>query len=239
MFLTLEHRWRWWTWWPPWEGGRGRTWQRWRWGWSQGCNLSTAASLFSLEVYLIGVGMNDDVFFIKPVVELLLVLVFPISSRQRRLLKLLEQMSMVRERGMGMWFPAKWGKSITLMMNRKKAGCGGNGFTWREFSSWGKSKSPEESILRRRKKSQSIMKKDPFYRILSFTLKGNLLTKASVEILDAAQIELMLVWWLRCSAPRHRETVAKPLAQTKPPFTINPRSGCRCKIFVGIFFLLV
>ena len=92
---------------------------------------------------------------------------------------------------------------------------------------------------KKEKKSQSIMKKDPFYRILSFTLKGNLLTKASLEILDAAQIELMLVWWLRCSAPRHRETVAKPLAQTKPPFTINPRSGCRCKIFVGIFFLLV
>ena len=165
MFLTLEQRWRWWTWWPPWEGGRGRTWQRWRWGWSQGCNLSTAASLFSLEVYLIGVGMNDDgLFFIKPVVELLLVLVFPISSRQRRLLKLLEQMSfMVGERGMGMWFPAKWGKSITLMMkNRKKAGCGGNGFTWREFSSWGKSKSPEESTLRRRKKITMNHEKRPF-----------------------------------------------------------------------------
>ena len=43
-------------------------------------------------------------FFIKPVVELLLVLVFPISSRQRRLLKLLEQMSfMVGERGKYMW----------------------------------------------------------------------------------------------------------------------------------------
>ena len=68
---------------------------------------------------------------------------------------------------------------------------------------------------KKEKKSQSIMKKDPFYRILSFTLKGNLLTKASLEILDAAQIELMLVWWLRCSAPRHRETVAKPLAQTQ------------------------
>ena len=59
-------------------------------------------------------------------VELLLVLVFPISSRQRRLLKLLEQMSfMVGERGKyiwkrnerrcgtvslghtGVWFPAK------------------------------------------------------------------------------------------------------------------------------------
>ena len=50
-------------------------------------------------------GMNDDVvFFVKPVVELLLVLVFPISSRQRRLLKLLEQMSfMVGERGKHMW----------------------------------------------------------------------------------------------------------------------------------------
>ena len=37
-------------------------------------------------------------------VELLLVLVFPISSRQRRLLKLLEQMSfMVGERGKYMW----------------------------------------------------------------------------------------------------------------------------------------
>ena len=46
---------------------------------------------------------------------------------------------------------------------------------------------------KKEKKSQSIMKKDPFYRILSFTLKGNLLTKASLEILDAAQIELMLV----------------------------------------------
>ena len=68
---------------------------------------------------------------------------------------------------------------------------------------------------KKEKKSQSIMKKDPFYRILSFTLKGNLLKRASLEILDVAQIELMLVWWLRCSAPRHRETVAKPLAQTQ------------------------
>ena len=85
MKMTMK---KWMTWWPPLASGRGRTWRRWRWEWWRDCNLATAELLFSLEVYLIGVGTMLMMFVVKPVVELVVVVVLPNSSRQRRLLKL-------------------------------------------------------------------------------------------------------------------------------------------------------
>ena len=87
----------------------------------------------------------------KPVVELLLTVFLPSSRRQRRLLKLLRVIWDARHK----WEGYKWWQRVCVsfwicvfscliieMWVRRK------GFTWREFSSWGKSRSPEESTLR-------------------------------------------------------------------------------------------
>ena len=108
----------------------------------------------------------------KPVVELLLVVlvvVFPNSSRQRRLLKLDREKWAVAKMSEGeLMKEEERGKGKSR--GKKSRWCGGNGFTSREFSSWGRSKWRGGSILGR----WDFGKRDNFDKIVVVSVKWKL-----------------------------------------------------------------